>query len=67
MGDGPGIVIVKEGRIEPRELRRLVLLYFEDMVKYVVDIERGVIGLGGEMHADAEQLLLEDGSHQVDL
>jgi hypothetical protein len=67
VGDGPGIVIVKEGRIEPRELRRLVLLYFEDMVKYVVDIERGVIGLGGEMHADAEQLLLEDGSHQVDL
>jgi hypothetical protein len=65
--DDPGIVIVKEGRIEPNELRRLVLLYFEDMVKYVVDVERGVLALGGEMHADAEQLLLEDGSHQVDL
>lgn len=67
MGDGPGVVIVKEGRIGPPELRRLVLLYFEDMVKYVVDVERGVIGLGGEMHADAEQLLLEDGSRQADL
>jgi len=37
------------------------------MVKYVVDVERGVVGLGGEMHADVEQLLLEDGSRQVDL
>jgi hypothetical protein len=63
----PGIVIVRDSRIESAELRRLVLLFFEDMVKYVVDVERGVIGLGGEMHADAEQLLLEDGSRQADL
>jgi len=63
----PGILIVREHRIEAAELARLVLLYFEDMVKYVVDVERGVIGLGGEMHADAEQLLLEDGSRQADL
>jgi hypothetical protein len=63
----PGILIVREHRIAAAELARLVLLYFEDMVKYVVDVERGVIGLGGEMHADAEQLLLEDGSRQADL
>jgi hypothetical protein len=63
----PGILIVREHRIEPGELARLVLLYFEDMVKYVVDVERGVVGLGGDMHADAEQLLLEDGSRQADL
>ena len=63
----PGIVIVRESRIASAELRRLVLLFFEDMVKYVVDVERGVIGLGGEMHADAEQVLLEDGSRQADL
>jgi hypothetical protein len=65
--EAPGIVIVREGRLAPRELGRLVLLYFEDMVKYVVDVERGVIGLGGDMHADAEHLLLEDGSRQADL
>ena len=67
MSEAPGIVIVREGRVDPSDLKRLVLLYFEDMVKYVVDVERGVIGLGGEMHADAEQLLLEDGSRQADL
>jgi hypothetical protein len=63
----PGIVIVKECRLDPRELRRLVDLYFEDMVKCVVDVERGVMAVGGEMHADGEQLLLEDGSRQADL
>ena len=62
-----GVVIVSAGRIEPSELRRLVDLYFEDMVKYVVDVSRGVAAVGGEMHADAEQALLEDGSHQPDL
>lgn len=63
----PGIVLLSSSRLDPAELRRLVLLYFEDMVKYVVDVERGVAAVGGEMHADAEQLLLEDGSRQEDL
>ena len=53
-------------RIEAAELRRLVERY-EDMVKYVVDVERGLIAIGGEMHVDAEQLLLESGSRQADL
>jgi len=46
-----------------------VKLYFEDMVKYVVDVQRRVIAIGGELHADAEQILLnlEDGSRQEDL
>ena len=37
------------------------------MVKYVVDVERGLIAIGGEMHVDGEQLLLESGSRQADL
>jgi hypothetical protein len=48
--DDPGIVILRDRRIEPSELKRLVLLYFEDMVKYVVDVERGVVAVGGQMH-----------------
>jgi hypothetical protein len=62
----PDIVVVDQ-RIEPAELGRLVLLFFEDMVKYVVDIERRKAAVGGELHADAEQLLLESGSRQSDL
>ncbi len=52
----PGIVII-ERRIEPAELRRLVELYFGDMVKFVVDVRRRVAAVGGELHADAEQVL----------
>src|SRR4051812_30367982 len=64
--NAPDIVIV-EGRIEPAKLARLVLLHFEDMVKYVVDVERRLAAVGGELHADAEQLLLQSGSRQADL
>ena len=62
-----GIVVVRSGRIDGSELRRLVDLFFEDMVKYVVDVQRGIAAVGGEMYADAEQALLEDGSRQPDL
>jgi hypothetical protein len=65
-GHAPEIVIV-DRRIEPAELARLVGRFFEGMVKYVVDIERKVAAIGGELHADAEQLLLADGSRQADL
>jgi hypothetical protein len=62
-----GIVVVRGLRIDPAELRRLVELFFDDMVKYVVDVGRGVVAVGGEMHADAEQVLLDDGARQADL
>ena len=53
--------------IATEELRRLVLDGYGDMVKYVVDVERQVIALGGQLHADGEALLLESGSRQEDL
>src|SRR3989338_5112334 len=40
---------------------------YGEFVKVVVDIERCVIGLGGALHADAEAVLLDDGSRQEDL
>jgi hypothetical protein len=33
----------------------------------VVDIEQGIMALGGELHADGEALLLEQGSKQENL
>ena len=60
-------ILIISSKIDPAQLRRLVGAYFEDMVKYVVDIRRRVIGIGGELHADAEQLLLADGSRQDDV
>ena len=60
------IVICRE-RIAVEELARLVNRFFGDMVKIVVDVRRRVLAAGGELPADAEQVLLTDGSRQVDL
>jgi hypothetical protein len=62
----PDIVLV-EHPLDPAELKRLVAAHFEDMVKYVVDVERGIAAVGGELHSDEEALLLEHGSRQQDL
>ena len=62
----PEIVLISEA-IDRRQLADLVERFFADMVKYVVDVERGIAAVGGELHADAEQLLLERGSRQEDL
>lgn len=67
MTENPPEIVVLDHRIEPAELARLVGRFFEAMIKYVVDIERGVAAVGGELHADAEQLLLADGSRQANL
>lgn len=40
---------------------------FGDMVKGVVDLQRRVMAIGGELHADEEAALLDDGSRQEDL
>ena len=66
MSENLADVVVLEQRIEAAVLRRLVER-FEDMVKFVVDVERGVIAIGGEMHSDADEVLLESGSRQADL
>lgn len=40
---------------------------FGDLVKVVVDIEKSLVAVDAELHADLESLLLEKGSHQQDL
>ena len=36
-------------------------------VKLAVDVRRGILAGGGEMHADCESSLLDDGSRQADV
>ncbi|MFH1562461.1 MAG: DUF5674 family protein [Nitrospirota bacterium] len=38
-----------------------------DYIKIAVDIERQIIAGGGELHADCEEALLNDGSNQKDV
>jgi hypothetical protein len=63
----PGDIHLITNRIDPALLERLVRESFGDMVKYVADLERRVIAVGGELHADAEAVLLESGSSSRDL
>jgi hypothetical protein len=49
------------------ELRRIAAQQFGDFVKAVVDVQRGVMAIGGELHADEEALLLQHGARQADL
>lgn len=60
------IEIIRD-KISIGRLQELARATFGDMVKVVVDIERGLMAVGGEMHADAEQVLLADGSKQENL
>jgi len=40
---------------------------FGNIVKAVVDVERGIMAIDGELHADEQALLLENGSEQKNL
>jgi hypothetical protein len=67
VSEAPPEIVVLDRRIDPHELKRLVESRFLEMVKYVVDVRRRVAAVGGELHADAEALLLSQGSRQEDL
>lgn len=60
------IEIIKE-KISEAQLRAHLNNPFPEMIKFVVDVEKEILALGGEMHADAEAVLLEDGSEQKNL
>ena len=60
------IQIVRD-KISKKELEELAKEFYVEMVKGVVDIERGIIALGGEWHMDANEVLIKDGSLQPNL
>jgi hypothetical protein len=53
--------------VSMEEIRRMAEGRFGDMVKAVVDLQRGIMLLDAEMHADQEAELLAGGSIQQDL
>jgi len=58
---------IVEDSISPGELKAMAEGLFGNMVKAVVDVERRIMALDGELHADEEALLLENGSRQESL
>jgi hypothetical protein len=49
------------------ELKQMAAAGFGNLVKAVVDIDRALIAVDAELHADLETLLLEEGSDQRSL
>ena len=50
--------IVKEG-ISRAELNQLAHEQYEDIIKAVVDVAQGIMGVGGELHVDIQSVLVE--------
>lgn len=61
-----GVKIIKE-KISLSELKTIAKERFGDMVKAVVDVEQGIMAIGGDLHADEEAVLLDQGSKQDNL
>ena len=53
--------------ISRSQLTRLAEEQFGDWIKAVVDVSRGIMAVGGDLHADDDAVLLADGSSQRDL
>lgn len=58
---------IADGPISLDELKAMAAGLFGNLVKAVVDVERRIMALDGELHADEEALLLENGSRQESL
>jgi len=60
------IKIIKQ-KLTQEDLYCFCDAHFKTFVKFVADVKRDVLAIGGELHADAEALLIENGSAQKDL
>ena len=61
-----GTILISDP-ISAQQLRELGEELYGDMVKAVVDVEKGVMAVGAELHADEEALLLSENSRQENL
>jgi len=58
--------IIKD-KILIEELKEMSAKMFGNLVKAVVDVEKKIMAIDGELHADEEALLLENSSEQKNL
>src|SRR6266480_4730140 len=61
------MIEIIDKKIDVDQLHKFLGQPYSEMIKFVVDIKREMIGLGGEFHADAEALMLDQGSKQEHL
>ncbi len=57
-------MFIVDHEISKAELRAIAAECFGDMVKGVADVDKGLLALSAELHADLEAMLLDAGSRQ---
>jgi hypothetical protein len=60
-------IIIIRTSVKKADLSEMARQQFGDMVKAVVDIDQGIMAIGGELHSDEEAVLLEQGALQKNL
>ncbi len=60
-------IIDRENKISNAELIIMAKNMFGDLVKAVVDVDKEIMAIDSELHADQEKKLLENGSKQETL
>ena len=60
-------MIILERPISRAELKEYAANTFGDMIKCVADVEKGLLAIDADLHADLERILLENGSEQASL
>ncbi|MCM8809240.1 MAG: DUF5674 family protein [Candidatus Omnitrophica bacterium] len=60
-------IVSSDNKIKMSELKKIAEEMFDILVKGVVDIEKEILVIGGELHSDEEALLLENGSKHENL
>lgn len=58
--------IVKD-TISPAELRALAHEQYGDIIKAVIDVEQGIMGVGGELHVDIQSQLIDNEHSRGDM
>lgn len=58
---------ILEEPIKKDELAQVEYIVEEEFVKGVVDVEKQILAIDADLHADLERYLLERGSNQYDL
>ena len=60
-------MIILERSISRAELKEYAANTFGDMIKCVADVDKGLLAIDADLHADLERMLLENGSEQTSL
>lgn len=61
------MIQIIDNPISQKDLNKFLGQPYSDMVKFVVDTRKEIMALGGELHSDAEAVLIENGSRQSEL